>query len=204
MMFDDVSVEAGVSLNAIGWATIFMDYDNDGLQDMYLATYNTANETSDRLFHNRGDGRFSDISIQSGVSNPQPTIGAAAADFDRDGLLDLVVGNHNEGFRLYHNQHVGTHHWIGVELDGGNQINRNAIGSRVQVKTAGGRQQIQAVRSGGSIGSGNALGLHFGLGESTQADLDIIWADGVQQSISLDAGHHHLLTHPVFFKNGFE
>ncbi len=184
---------AGVAINlgpdsGVGWGAAFFDFDNDGWQDLYVASteyFQTfpelettfMNPRADALFHNSGGRRFIDISAISGIDEALPTLGVAYADYDRDGDLDLVTGNWNSGYRLYQNQ-GGRNRWLSVELRGSDAVNRDAVGARVYVTTADGLTQMQAVRIGAGLGGNNQLPLHFGLGGAASANLRIVWSNG--------------------------
>ena len=114
-------------------------------------------------------------------------MGVAYADYDNDGWVDLVIGNHDEGYRLFHNESAAhtQNHWLTLELTGGERVNRDGIGSRVYVKTADGITQMQEVAAGSSLGAGNALPLYFGLGgHDSIEELTIVWPDGLSQTFN--------------------
>ncbi|KAA3664334.1 MAG: hypothetical protein DWQ04_06270 [Chloroflexi bacterium] len=191
--FVDVAPQAGVEVgpsNAVGWGTAFFDYDNDGWQDLYLATTGFLQTSldvapegmhfghTDYLFKNTGDGDFADVTPPNWGLNPIPSMGFAYADYDNDGLTDFVVGKWNEGYALYRNQVDSDNNWLTVRLVGGGAVNRDAVGARVYVQASNGRSQMQEVKCGSSLGAGNELPLHFGL---DQADIELVvvkWPDG--------------------------
>ena len=186
---------AGVAINlgpdsGVGWGAVFFDYDNDGWQDLYVAAtefFQTfpeletsfMNPRADALFHNSGRLSFDNVSASSGIDEALPTLGVAYADYDRDGDLDLVTGNWNDGYRLYQNQ-GGRNRWLSVDLRGTGAVNRDAVGTRVYLSTPDGITQMQAVGIGAGLGGNNQLPLHFGLGANSSADLRIIWSNGVE------------------------
>ena len=174
----------------VGWGAVFFDYDNDGWQDLYVATtkyfqtfpeleVSFMNELPDALFHNNRHRSFVDVSQMSGIAEPLATLGVAYADYDHDGDLDLVTGNWNSGYRLYQNQ-GNDNRWLSLGLRGNDRVNANAVGTRVYVDTDGGSTQMQTVKIGSGLGGNNQLELHFGLGAATTADLRIMWSDGVE------------------------
>lgn len=185
--FVDVANLAGVDLegNGIGWGAVFLDFDNDGFRDLYLALTDRLpdGQPINPLFRNHGDGSFREVEVQSGLAHSGKTLGVAYADYDNDGWVDLVIGNYNEGYALYRN--LGTigsgNHRISIRLVGGGPVNRDAIGARVYVRTIDGRTQMQEVQCGSSLGAGNATILYFGLGESQIETLTIRWPDGLKQ-----------------------
>ena len=186
---------AGVAINlgpdaGVGWGAAFFDYDNDGWQDLYVASTEYfqsfpelettfMNPRADALFRNNGRNSFVDVSASSGIDEVLPTLGVAYADYDRDGDLDLVTGNWNRGYRLYQNQ-GGRNRWLSVDLRGDGPVNRDAVGSRVYLTTPNGVTQMQAVRIGAGLGGNNQLALHFGLGAAASADLRIVWSNGAE------------------------
>ncbi len=199
-VFTDVSEEAGVDVgpsSAVGWGTAFFDYNNDGWQDLYLATTEFIQLYKERppegmllpyqnyFFENNGDGTFNDSSPQSWTKNPAPSMGMAYADYDRDGFVDFVVGNWNEGYVLYHNEgRVGEgNNWLTVELQGKDKVNRDAVGSRVYLRFSDGRELMQEVNIGSSLGAGNETALHFGLGKASVERATIVWSDGTKKEI---------------------
>ena len=189
---------AGVAINlgpdsGVGWGAVFFDFDNDGWQDLYVASteyFQTfpelettfVNPRPDALFHNSGGYIFEDASARSGIDQALPTLGVAYADYDRDGDLDLVTGNWNSGYRLYQNQ-GGRYRWLSLDLRGYGAVNRDAVGTRVYLTTADGVTQMQAVRIGAGLGGNNQLALHFGLGAHSSADLRIVWSNGIECSL---------------------
>ena len=134
------------------------------------------------LFENDGDGTFHSVLLPSWRQQPKPSLGAAYADYDHDGLIDLVVGNFGVGYSLYRNtSSVGAgNHWLTVRLEGRAPVNRDAIGSRVYVTTPDGMTRMQEVKSGSSLGAGNDTALHFGLGGSAIASVRVVWPDGTE------------------------
>ena len=110
----------------------------------------------------------------------------AYADYDRDGLVDFVMGNWNEGYRLYRNTGAEGkgNNWLNVRLRGGGAINRDAIGSRVYLKTDDGRELMQEVKAGSSLGAGNDMALHFGLGAAAVSELRVRWSNGAEARLT--------------------
>ena len=178
--FNDVSTESNSDFDAIGWGTVFADFDLDGWPDLYLSTSNHRN----RVFRNLGTGKFDDVSSQSGADHPGRSMGVAYADYDRDGDIDLVVGNSGSGYRLYENAADTSKRWVGLRLEGAGNINRDGIGARATLLLTDGRHLLQEVKSGSSLGAGNDLALRFGLGEADPISLLIEWPDGSNETIS--------------------
>lgn len=206
--FKEVADAAGVRQpKKIGWGAVFFDYDNDGWHDLYVAVMERTDVddiASNSLYHNNSDGTFSLVPCRVGVSDVRASMGVAYADFDHDGWVDLVVGNADEGYRLYRNQAgfvlspADRGQWLSIELAGAGQVNRDAVGARVYVTTPDGLTQMQEVINGSSLGGGNELTLSFGLGENARADIRVRWPDGVEQTFtSLSANQRYHLNYPL-------
>ena len=187
--FQEVAKESGVQdPNGIGWGSVFLDYNNDGWRDLYLAVADTTDHKdvgANKLFQNNGDGTFTSVACDNASTDIRMSIGVAYADYNHDGWVDLVVGNLDEGYRLYENQQGETsnNHWLSLELIGADEINRDAVGARVYVTTANGITQMQEVISGSSVMAGNDLAQYFGLGAERSADIRIRWSNGEEQVI---------------------
>ncbi|MEP0804082.1 MAG: VCBS repeat-containing protein [Chloroflexota bacterium] len=186
--FVNVAKEAGVDFpTGIGWGAVFLDYDNDGWRDLYLAIADTADHKdigANQLFRNNADGTFTPVACHNEATDVRMSIGVAYADYDHDGWVDLVVGNLDEGYRLYKNQQGQTsnNHWLAIQLIGAGPVNRDAVGARVYV-TAGGVTQMQEVILGSSVMAGNDLVQYFGLGGERSAEVRIRWSNSVEQVI---------------------
>jgi hypothetical protein len=186
--FADVGALAGVDVggNGTGWGAVAMDYDNDSYRDLYVALTDMVPDhpLANPLYRNKGDGTFEDMTAQSGMVNDQRTLGVASGDYDNDGWVDIVIGNYEQGYKLYHNQVGGnsTNARIALTLKGNGIINRDAVGSRVTLTTSDGHKQVQEVQIGSSLGAGNATTLYFGLGQQTIQSLEIRWPDGTIQT----------------------
>jgi enediyne biosynthesis protein E4 len=196
-IFDDVTLAAGLGKNTkyVGWGTSFFDFDNDGWTDLLLVNGHAFPEV-DRLhidihykerailYQNLGKGRFRDISENAGpgILEMHSARGAAFADLDNDGAVEVAINNQNESPTLLKQSERPPGHWILLKLIG-KRSNRSAIGAKVKVITNG-RQQLSEVRSGGSYLSQNDLRLHFGLGSSTKVDrIEIEWPSGTRQTV---------------------
>jgi len=194
--FSDVTLEAGLGKNSqfLGWGTVFLDIDNDGWPDIFMANGHVYPEVDTKglnntfrerklLYWNEHDGKFRDISMTSGpgISIPFNSHGVAAADFDNDGNVEILVNNSHDRPSLLKNN--GDHsNWILLDLQG-TKSNRDAIGARVTVRT-GKHQQTEEVRSGGGYVSQSDLRLHFGLASTAKADdIEIRWPSGLVQHL---------------------
>jgi YVTN family beta-propeller protein len=196
--FTEVTDQAGVGITANTWAAIWGDYDNDGYLDLFV-TNDGDNPNNNRcyLFHNNGDGTFTDVAAQEGLQledNVSAHKGASWADYDNDGFLDLMikngVGTENAGdsskgtHRLYRNTHPGnTNHWLEVKLVG-TQSNLNGIGAKLKLTTATESQYRQNDGGGGGeLYSQSCEPVHFGMGQATQGDLQVTWPSGIVDTL---------------------
>lgn len=209
--FQNVSAESGTQApEGIGWGAVFLDYDNDGWRDLYLAISGTTNHrdiAANKLFLNLGDGTFSEVACHNEASDARMSISVASADYNQDGWVDLLVGNADEGYRLYENRSAQANpaNWIAIELTGGGPINRDAIGARATLTTPDGVTQMQDIISGASVAAGNEMTLYFGLGEHKKADILIRWPDGTRQRFkNIAANQRYGLDYPVSGVSGLE
>jgi hypothetical protein len=195
-LFTDVSFSAGVgrtSIPFLGWGTDFLDYDNDGWLDLFVANghvypivdrfeWNTSYRQRPLLFRNV-KGRFTDLgrSAGDGFLAPRSLRGSAVGDLDNDGDLDIVASGHDEAPLVLRNDGgARAGHWLQVRLvgDPARKTPRDAIGSVVYC-TAGGLRRRAEVASGRSHVSQSDLRVHFGLGTATKVDrLEVRWANG--------------------------
>ena len=192
--FRDMSAPAGLvypSWASVGWGTAFVDLDNDGWLDLFVANghvfpqvdqYNLGQSFREpcQWFRNSGKGKFEEIRSSLKMKS-WSSRGAAFADFDNDGDIDVAVNNLDGPPSLLRNEggnRLG--HWLLLALEGV-RSNRSAIGARVTIETESGRQ-MQEVRGGSSYESSNDLRLHFGIGTATTVkNLTVRWTDGSLQ-----------------------
>ncbi|MCW5966152.1 MAG: CRTAC1 family protein, partial [Bryobacterales bacterium] len=157
-------------------------YDNDGWPDVFTVHGNAHHEyvQEDTLARNRGDGSFVDVSRESGeyFSRKYVGRGGAVADIDNDGDLDLLVINLNDAPRLLRNDGGSRRNWLLVDarlaFPSGQ---RTAIGARVTVRTNS-LVQVDDVNPVRGYLSQNDPRLHFGLGDSSVATVEVRWPDG--------------------------
>ncbi len=188
--FTDLTYLAGIG--DVGWlfttfAAKFLDYDNDGWKDIFLANGQTFPQMDrypsgityaerNLLFHNRSDGKFDEVGLRSGpgLAIKKVSRGLATADYDNDGDLEIIVTNMNDSPDLLHHARKNRNHSILVKTVG-TRSNRDGIGTEVKV-VSGNLTQYDSVRSGGSYLSSSDLRLHFGLGAATVIDrLELRW-----------------------------
>ena len=141
-----------------------------------------AYEVPNYAFRNDGDLTFADVSRPWGMGSPSLSYGAAYADLDNDGRLDLVVNNIDAPAFVYHNVGRGgdTHHFLRVKLEG-EKPNTRGIGTTLLLTAAGHRQRVYQSPYRGYMSSVDDR-VHFGLGAARAADsLTVVWPDGRSQ-----------------------
>ena len=182
-------------------AAIF-DFDNDGHQDIYIGSTDYPS-TRGLLYRQDEIGSFAQVDIEKGIDHVR-SHGVAVADFDRDGDIDMVVGhsrNRCSGecyetaqVRLFENQLSGR--FVQLSLEGSDGSNRSAIGARVVVEHDGVTQSKQVGGGFGHYGMQNDLVLHFGLGDSCEANVLVYWPDkeGTITEMKVQAGGLYKIT----------
>jgi len=136
------------------------------------------------LFRNLGQGKFQEVTAQMGPAFGAPRVarGAAYADIDNDGFLDVLISTNSGPAYLFHNE-GGSNHSLRLKLVG-TKSNRDGIGAVVRV-TSGSDKQWKMLRSGSSYLSQSELVLTFGLGSQTKADtVEIQWPSGQVDKLS--------------------
>lgn len=184
--FEDVTRAAGISqLSAqyVSWGTGAHDFDNDGLDDIFVVhgglIHMIPQEHS--VFHNLGNMKFEDVSSAAGRFFATKSVGrgAAFADYDNDGRVDALIVNLGGPAYLLHNVSPAGH-WISVTLVG-RKSNRDGIGAQVEV-LAGGKQQRHERTAGSGYLSQDDPRVHFGLGAATKVErLTVTWPSGTRQ-----------------------
>jgi hypothetical protein len=196
--FNDITWSAKLgqpTFRWVKWGTGFVDFDNDGLQDIlvasghiYTAIDKLPGEPGFRepmiLFRNTGQLKFDDVSDTSGINDEplQSRRGIAFGDLNNDGNVDAVVFNVNGPPSILINDTKNSNHRVMFKLVG-TTSNRAAIGARVTI-TAGGITQLREVKGGNSYISQSDLRLHFGIGkESRIAKIEIRWPNGKTEEL---------------------
>ena len=204
--FSDVAYRAGLgtpTLPFLAWATGFLDFDNDGLLDIFVANghvYPTVDQQEwgitylqrPQLFRNLDGNKFQEVppATGSGLADVISARGAAFGDLFNDGHMDVVINNMDSTPTLLRNAVKNSNHWIAFQLVGGAKSPRDAIGARVFI-TAGGVRQRGDMYSGGSYGSNSDPRLHFGLGASTAIDkAEVLWPSGRKETFSIPGVDH--------------
>ena len=200
-MYRDVAGKRGVTAArpftggdvrpSTAWHAEFEDVNNDGFIDLYVAKGNVSEQpdyaTRDPsdLFIGQADGTFQEGADAAGILNFARGRGAALADFNLDGLPDLVECNYGAPTKVWRNvgsgdasKAVSEGHWLDVRLsDLG--TNRNAIGAWVEVQAGDATLRREINIGGGHVG-GQLGWVHFGLGPAASAKVRVIWPDGTQ------------------------
>ena len=207
--FSDVTLPAGLSeasLPFLAWGVGFLDYDNDGLLDLFVANghvyrnveredWGSTWSQRPQLFRNLDGTKFREVppASGSGLAVVVPARGAAFGDLFNDGRIDVVINNMDSPPTVLRNVGVNDNHWITLRLVGGPRSPRDATGAKVFL-TAGGVRQRADLVSGGSYGSSSDVRVHFGLGLSTKVEkLEIYWPSGAKEEV-LVGGIDRILT----------
>jgi hypothetical protein len=183
------------TLVTLGFGCFFFDYDNDGWPDIFVADGHIEDQIErvqkrvsyaepPHLFRNLGGGKFQEVteSLGAAFASPKVARGAAYADIDNDGALDILVSTNGGRAYLFHNEGA-TNHSLRIKLLG-TRSNRDGIGAVVRAGNAK-DQQWQMLRSGSSYLSQSELVLTFGLGSYTKVDaLEVHWPSGQVDKLS--------------------
>ncbi len=193
--FEDRTLAAGLGVPSqpfTGFGTAWLDYDNDGWLDLFVA--NGAVRTlperltadapfpldqTNQLFRNLGDGRFRETTIQAGAAFRKSEVsrGAAFGDVDNDGDTDILIVNNSGPARLLINGRGNRNSWLGLRLL--DRSKRDALGARVLLELPQGRRLWRRVRADASYASANDPRLLFGLGNAARVQiLRVHWPSG--------------------------
>lgn len=196
--FTEVTDRAGLGALSNNRAAAWGDFNNDGFLDLYVV--NSGSDPDGKgpnfLYRNNGDGTFTDVAASVGVDDLVLSRGrgAAWADYDGDGFLDLFVTNGEDGTDfisgpqfLFHNE-GNANRWLEIKLVG-TVSNRQALGTKVTIKTGSTIQYRELNGSDGHYLSQGAAPLHFGLGQISVVDqITIKWPSGVTNTLNNVAG----------------
>ncbi|MEO8130259.1 MAG: CRTAC1 family protein, partial [Bryobacteraceae bacterium] len=204
--FTDVTQRAGLAVHNrfLGWGLGFIDVDNDGWKDILMVNghiypsidklkLSSPYRQEKNLYWNLKNGAFADISTTSGpaILARHSARGAAFGDLNNDGSMEVVVNNMDDAPSLLVDR-ARKGNWLLVGLRAA-KGNPSAIGARVTVK-AGGFEQMDEVRSGGSYLSNNDKRLHFGLGAAAGADwIEVRWPSGATERFAGTPGNRVIL-----------
>jgi enediyne biosynthesis protein E4 len=188
-IFEDVVMKAGLAVNPqyVGWGVGFVDFDSDGWLDVFQVNGHVfpglpiePYKNPRLLYRNLGGGKFEDVSLMAGpgVAQRESSRGAAFADFDNDGDVDVLIMNMHEGPTLLRNDSTSGNGLLQVVV--------NSVGATVTLE-AGGRKQAQVALSQTSFLSYNGRRLHFGLGKAARVDsLTVAWPSGRRERFSVE------------------
>jgi len=188
-IFTDKGIPSNISTSAaqfVGWSSSFIDYDNDGLIDIFKTNGALKHlyGQEDQMFRNEGGGKFKDISLELGKYFSQEFVGrgACAGDYDNDGDMDIFVVNLNSHCVFLRNNKGNQNNWIILNLTG-TTSNRDGIGARIKL-TSGGKTQIAQRKTTTGYLSQNDPRIHFGLAKNQIVDLiEITWPSGKVQTL---------------------
>lgn len=202
--FLDVTFQSGhgeTTIPFLGWGTSFLDYDNDGWKDIFVANshiyaladkyqWGTSYAQQPLLFRNLNNGKFERISAAPGSGLAQSFLarGLAVGDLDGDGLLDAVINNVDSGPAVLKNVTKQPHHWIAFKLAGdtSKKSPKDATGAVVYL-TTGKLRQRGDLFSGAGYASQNDSRIHFGLGDATKADrVEVHWPGGSIETFQVE------------------
>ena len=195
--FTDVSYRSGIATPTIpflSWATAFLDFDNDGLSDLFIANGHVYPQSDQQdwgstwaerpqLFRNLDGNKFQEVApaTGSGLAVVVPARGAAFGDLFNDGHIDVVMNCLDSPPVLLRNVVSSGNHWLTLKLVGGANSPRDAIGAKVFLTAAGVRQRMD-VFSGGTYQSSSDPRVQFGLGSATSIEsIEIHWPSGLKQ-----------------------
>jgi len=201
-LFTDEAPKSGLSQmtnQALTFGAFFFDYDLDGLLDVFAANGHVSDDISvvqptvkyaqpAGLYRNKDGTKFEDVSAKLGRAIQKAIVGrgAAYADFDNDGDLDLAVTANSGPARLLRNDNANQNDTLRVKTIG-TRSNRDGIGAKLTLKTNKGVRLFAMVKSGSSYLSQSELPVTFGLGKPEDgkiSNLEIVWPSGQRDSIA--------------------
>jgi hypothetical protein len=176
-----------------GWGTGAYDFDNDGHKDLFSANSHVSENIDsyshhhyrqpNALFRALGDGRFRDVTPETGAAMQRARAhrGCAFGDLDNDGRVDVVVSVIGEPPEILYNVTAGGGRWLGLQLEG-TRSNRDGIGAVVKLTAESGRVQYNHVTTAVGYASASEKRVHFGLGaDRTAREVEIRWPSGIKQ-----------------------
>src|SRR6267154_3112304 len=206
--FTDVAGAAGIgaiSIPYLGFGAKFLDFDNDGWPDLFIAnghvdpqvegqSFGVGDAARPFLFHNMKNGRFEEIGERSGAALTRKYVGRAllAADFWNRGREDLLMTNLDGSPVLLRNEAPAAGHWLRLKTVG-TKSNRDGFGARVEI-TVDGSTRYAEVRAGSSFESSSDSRLHFGLGSATRVEIIVVrWPSGQVDKLGSEAADQEIV-----------
>jgi len=206
--FTDMAGPAGfgaISIPFLGFGMKFLDFDNDGWKDIFVAnghvnpqmdqhSFGVTYAERPLLFHNLRNGKFDEIGRSSDAALARRYVarGAATADFLNRGKEDLLISVLDGSPVLLRNETAKSGHWLSIKTVG-TRSNRDGFGARVEIK-AGNSTQSAEVRANSSFESASDPRLHFGLGTATRVDSIVIrWPSGKVDKVETEAADQELV-----------
>jgi enediyne biosynthesis protein E4 len=197
--FEDATLRSKIAyatFHMSGFGTRFMDYDNDGAPDIFMANGHVLDNITryhadvqyaepKLMFRNIGRGIFENVSnkLSADFQLPRVSRGVALGDFDNDGDLDILVNNNGQAPQLLRNDGGNANHWMQILLIG-TKSNRDGVGARIKI-SAGDLVQTEQRKGGMSYQSAHDPRLHFGLGQHDHVDkIEIVWPSGAITRLS--------------------
>jgi hypothetical protein len=197
----------GDILPSTAWHPEFEDVNNDGFTDLFISKGNVsaqpdfASRDPSDLLLGQPDGTFVEAAEQAGIVSFERGRGAALADLNLDGLLDLILVNYGADTMVWRNVGAGTAdapaamgNWVALRLDQA-RPNRDGVGAWIEIRI-GDLVTRREVTIGGGHAGGELGWLHVGLGPSDAADVRVEWPDGdTGPWLKLDAGQFAVIEH---------
>jgi len=210
-IFGDIGYWSGIASTDWSWAPLVQDFDNDGFRDIIVTNgypkditdhdfiafreqafaYKSKKEVLSKIpqvklehyaFHNNGNTTFSDVSDQWGLTTASFANGAAYADLDNDGKLDLIINNINDVAFIYRNNSSDASNYLTVKLVG-DSLNKNGLGAWIEIYYDGKQQAYEQTPYRGYL-STMPVEVHFGLGKVSGIDSMVVkWPDGKMQTL---------------------
>ena len=213
--FENIAIERGASANrpftgyvdlpSTAWHAEFQDVNNDGFTDLFVSKGNVEQQLNhamrdpSNLLIGQAGGTFVEGAERSGILSFSRARGAALADFNLDGMLDLIVVNRRENVKLWRSVGSGSPddpqpmgNWLAVDLRQAGP-NRNAIGAWIEVQV-GNRTSWREVTVGGGHAGGQLGWVHLGLGAGQSAEVTVQWPDGeVGPSMTVQSNRFYVI-----------
>lgn len=205
LMFEDQTLQSGIARatrQLTGWGMGMYDFDNDGFKDLFFANSHFPQlgrylgsdaALVNTVLRNGGKGKFS--TVEAGLARKALWRGAAFADFDQDGRIDVVLSALNSPAQLLRNISSGGK-WIAFQLQG-SKSNRDAIGAKLEAILSDGRVLSNHVTTSVGYASSSDATVHFGLGDADVERIEIAWPSGGKQTVfSPKSGTIHRVIEP--------